>query len=128
MLRISSSAFLPPSRLTAAIRTSPESSMSIWAPVSSVMRLMILPPGPMTSRILSGGMFMMKMRGAYGDISVRGADRAVAMMSRIVSRPRRARSRASRITWLEIPPILVSIWKAVIPSRVPVTLKSMSPR
>ena len=36
------------------MRISPVSSMSIWAPVSSVMRLMTLPPGPMTSRILSG--------------------------------------------------------------------------
>ena len=27
-----------------------------------------------------------------------------------------------------MPPILVSIWKAVMPSAVPVTLKSMSPR
>ena len=51
--------------------------MSIWAPVSSVIFLIILPPGPMTSRILSGGILMMVMRGANGDISARGLASAV---------------------------------------------------
>ncbi len=42
-------------------------------------------------------------------------------------RPTRACSNArDRISWL-MPPILMSIWRAVMPARVPATLKSMSP-
>src|SRR5438445_538320 len=87
MLRMISSARLLPSMFTAAMRTSPESSMSIWQPVSSVIFLITLPPGPMTSRILSGWMCRIVMRGANGDISERGAARQSRILPGPHSRP-----------------------------------------
>ncbi len=50
------------------------------------------------------------------------------MMDRMCSRPSRARFSAARSTSDVTPWILMSIWKPVIPSRVPATLKSMWPR
>ena len=102
--------------------------MSIWQPVSSVIFLITLPPGPMTSRILSGWMCRIVIRGANGDISARGAGSTSRIRPRMNSRPTRACSSAFFMISNEIPPIFVSIWNAVMPSVVPVTLKSMSPR
>ncbi|COX52669.1 Uncharacterised protein [Mycobacterium tuberculosis] len=48
----------------APTNTVPSSSMEICAPVSSVMALMTLPLGPMTSPILSTGTLMVVTRGA----------------------------------------------------------------
>ena len=59
--------------------------MEIWAPVSSVIELIILPLGPMTSPILSIGTLIVVTRGAYGLISS-GSSIASAITSRIVSR------------------------------------------
>ena len=71
----------------------------------------------------------MMMRGAYGDISARGARQRLLHDVEDDAAARCARARARpRSTSNEMPPILVSIWNAVTPSRVPVTLKSMSPR
>ena len=42
----------------------PSSSMSIVVPVSRVSAWMTLPPLPITSRILSGLIFILMMRGA----------------------------------------------------------------
>ena len=44
--------------------TRPSSSTSIFTPVRSMMLRIILPPGPMTSRILSTGIRIVTMRGA----------------------------------------------------------------
>ncbi len=44
--------------------TMPLSSTSIFTPVRSMMLRIILPPGPMTSRILSTGILIVMMRGA----------------------------------------------------------------
>ena len=53
---------------------------------------------------------------------------ASAILSRMKSRAFFACSSAERmISWVT-PVILMSIWSAVTPSRVPATLKSMSPR
>ena len=52
--------------------TVPSSAMSICAPESAVMARMFLPPGPMSAPILSGGIMIVSMRGAYGESSVRG--------------------------------------------------------
>ena len=49
------------------------------------------------------------------------------MTSRMCSRPSRACASAFSMTGRVTPPILMSIWSAVIPTRVPATLKSMSP-
>jgi len=45
--------------------TVPSSSMLISQPDSSTMRLMFLPPGPMSAPIFSGLIFTVTMRGAY---------------------------------------------------------------
>ena len=49
------------------------------------------------------------------------------MMSRICKRALRACSSAWRISGTLMPPTLMSICSAVMPVRVPATLKSMSP-
>ena len=49
---------------TEAMETRPSSSTSILQPVRSTMERIILPPGPMRSRILSTGILMVRMRGA----------------------------------------------------------------
>ena len=56
-----------------AILTVPSSSMLILAPVFSTISRITLPPEPITSRILSVGIFMVSMRGAYSPSSARGA-------------------------------------------------------
>src|SRR6184192_4313473 len=120
-------AFWPPSWSTAAMKTRPSSSTSICAPVSSVILRIIEPPLPMMSRILSGLIRMVVIRGANELISVRGRGSTASILSSTKSRASRACSSAwARISWVR-PLILMSICRAVIPSRVPATLKSMSP-
>jgi hypothetical protein len=51
-------------RLTEAMTMVPSSWMSIWVPVSLVIALDGPPPLPITSRILSGWIFMVSRRGA----------------------------------------------------------------
>ncbi len=87
-----------------------------------------LPPGPMISRILSVGTFMVMILGACLDNSARGSSRALLISPRIWSRPSFACCMALPIKALSSPPILISICRAVIPSFVPATLKSISPR
>ena len=43
--------------------------MSIFTPVSAIILLIVLPPLPMTSRILSGLILKVMIRGAYGESS-----------------------------------------------------------
>ena len=97
------------------------------APVSSWIWLIILPFGPMTSPILSTGTFTAMTRGAFGDISS-GTSMASAMTSRIARRASRAWFSAPARTDAGMPSSLVSSWIAVTNSRVPATLKSMSPK
>ncbi len=87
----------------------------------------VLPPGPMTSRIFSVGMRIVTMRGAKLEICSRGAASAAAILSRISKRPWRACSSALRMMSIVMPLTLMSICSAVMPARVPATLKSMSP-
>ena len=133
---ISASAVNPRMRLTAAsaaapsavaIETVPSSSTSIFAPVSSTSARMTLPPGPMTSRILSGLILILIMRGACGEIASRAAGSVCPITSRMNKRPFFACSSASAMICAFTPAILMSICRAVMPSRVPATLKSMSP-
>ena len=80
----------------------PSSSISIWQPVASTMALMTLPCGPMTAPIFSGLILMLVMRGAYFDISGRGALIACAIASRIFNRASRACSKAYFVNaWLK---------------------------
>ena len=63
-----------------------------------MMLRIILPPGPMTSRILSTGIRMVTMRGANDEMLSRDCgDRLAASCSRMCSRPRRACSSALRM-------------------------------
>ena len=64
MAAIISRARSPPSALTLAMVTSPESSMLISAPVSSWIDRIVFPFGPMTSPILSGLICIVMIRGA----------------------------------------------------------------
>ena len=64
MPRTQSIAAFAASPSTAAILTVPSSSISIFAPVVSVISRMTLPPDPITSRIFSFGMLKVVIRGA----------------------------------------------------------------
>ena len=101
--------------------------MSILQPVRSTIERIILPPGPMMSRILSTGTRIVRMRGANGLISVRGCASASSIRSRMWMRPARACSSAPAMIAGASPSTLMSICSAVMPVRVPATLKSMSP-
>src|ERR1700754_2103432 len=96
------------------------------APVCSVIELIILPFGPMTSPILSTGTLIAVTRGAYGLISS-GRSMASPMTSRIVNRASLACASAAASTSDGMPSSLVSSCSAVTKSFVPATLKSMSP-
>ena len=68
------------------------------------------------------------MRGAKGQISVRGCgERLQHPVEDVDAGPRRACSSAPAMSAGASPSILMSIWSAVMPLRVPATLKSMSP-
>ena len=112
---------------TAAISTVPSSStlISVW--VSSWILRIIEPPLPMISRIFSGLILIVMMRGAKSLISPRASGMTSVILSRISSRAARACLRPSRMIASLMPWTLMSICRAVMPSRVPVTLKSMSP-
>ena len=88
---------------------------------------MTLPLGPMTSPILSTGILMVMIRGAWSDISS-GASMASAITSRIARRASLAWVSARPRTSAGMPSSLVSSCSAVTNSRVPATLKSMSPK
>jgi hypothetical protein len=91
----------------------PSSSIEISAPVSSWIWLIILPLGPMTSPILSTGIFTVMTRGAYGDISS-GRSIASVMTSRMCSRASLACRNAAPSTEAGMPSSLVSSCSAVM--------------
>ena len=57
--------------------------MSIWAPVVSVIRRIVLPPGPMSRPIFSGSIWIVWMRGAYLLRLARGAGMTASILRRI---------------------------------------------
>ena len=83
--------------------------MSILAPVSSMMPRITLPPVPITSRILSGSIFIVTMRGAHLDISSRGASIASIILPMMCIRPLCACAKASSKISRDKPEILISI-------------------
>ena len=98
------------------------------APVSSCMPWIIFPPGPITAPMNSLGIVICSMRGTWGFRSARGLSSVFIISPRICSLPAFACMRAfSRISY-ERPSHLMSICVAVRPFRVPVVLKSISPR
>ena len=109
------------------MNTVPSSWMSMSAPVAAMISLIRLPLGPITSPILSTGIWMLMMRGALALTSSRGIAIAPSMTSRIVKRASRACWSAPASTSPGSPVTFMSSWIAVTNSRVPATLKSMSP-
>ena len=107
--------------------TTPSSSTLISHSVSSIIFLMFLPPGPIRAPILLGLICKLTMRGAYLDISF-GSGNASFISPNICILPVCACARASVINSKETPSIFKSSWMAVIPSLVPATLKSISPK
>ena len=108
-------------------KTVPSCSTSTCAPVASIMELIIFPPGPMTSRILSGFIFRLKILGASPESSARGLEIAFSITSIIFPLAAFASARTSFKISSVTPRIFTSIWTAVMPSEVPAVLKSMSP-
>ena len=109
------------------MNTVPSSWMSMSAPVTAMISLIRLPLGPMTSPILSTGIWIMTTRGAFDDSASRGPGSVLAIVSRMNSRASLACFRApARTSWGK-PVTFMSSWMAVTKSVVPATLKSMSP-
>src|SRR5438046_2832855 len=96
MARILSSAFCSAAPSEDATSTVPSSSTSILTPVSSVMPRITLPPGPIRSRMRSGLMWMVTMRGACIESSPRGRASGWFMTPRLWGRARRARALGER--------------------------------
>ena len=102
--------------------------MSIWAPVFSQIPRMVSPPFPISAPILSAGILMTSMRGAYLLSSLRGAGITLSMKSMIFRRASCAALTAPSTRSHVRPRSFRSTWKPVMPLRVPPTLKSMSPQ
>ena len=75
------------SALAEATFTVPSSSMSILAPVFSTISRITLPPEPITSRILSTGIFSTSMRGACSPSSARAWPSAFAHLAEDMQAP-----------------------------------------
>src|ERR1019366_2559416 len=125
--RIASMHFAAVPRSLEATVTVPSSCTSILQAYSFWSARIVLPPEPMTSRIFSSGTVIVSRRGANAESSGRAAFSVCSILSRMKSRPWRACSSACWKICGVMPPILMSIWRAVMPVRVPATLKSMSP-
>ena len=74
-------AFFPLSVSVEYMQTFPSSDMSIFTPVASIILLIIFPPGPITSFILSVLIVAVKILGAYLDISSLGFSITGAIIS-----------------------------------------------
>ena len=120
-------AFCAISSLEEETKIVPSSSTSMPHLVSSIMERTTRPPGPMTVPIFSTGICTRYILGAYLESSARGSGMVSSIFSRMVRRASFAWWSAFSITSTVIPFTLMSIWRAVIPSSVPATLKSMSP-
>ena len=107
---------------------SPISSIAITVSKSFCICWMIFPPGPITAPMNSLGISSTSIFGACGLTSVLGASMVFNISPRIWRRPSLACFKAVSMMSIESPWILISIWQAVIPSAVPVTLKSISPK
>ena len=103
--------------------------MSIWASNSSDSARIVSPPLPITAPIFSVSIWIALIRGAYCESSSRGsAMRLVHLAEDRAGGASLACESASRRMSNVTPVILMSICRAVMPSEVPATLKSMSPR
>ena len=82
----------------------------------------------MTFPIFSGSILTIVMRGAIGEISARGLSRTFSISVMRCNRPSFACSKIVTISSSNNPRAFKSNWIPVIPSRVPETLKSISPK
>ena len=89
---------------------------------------MTLPCGPIISLILSGSILNVAIFGAHLETSFLGSGIQSVTTFIIFSLAEWAWTKALRKISSVIPLILISICKAVIPSLVPATLKSISPK
>ena len=80
-----------------------------------------IPPLPMTSPVLSAGIIMLNLKG--GQLGARLGGRPV-VSSRMYRQPLRHFSQRFSTMLVVRPSTLISIWMAVMPRRVPPTLKS----
>ena len=123
-MRAASSAPLPS---VEPMNTVPSSSMLMSAPVIAMISLIFLPLGPITSPILSTGIWIVMIRGAKELTSPRGSGIVASITSRICIRASLACCSALASTSAGMPCTFMSSWIAVTNSSVPATLKSMSP-
>ena len=93
----------------------------------SMMLRIILPPGPIRSRILSLESSSCRCAARIAEIFSRGAGNDLVHLVEDVHPPAFAWASASRMICEVMPMTLISICRAVMPSRVPATLKSISP-
>ena len=110
------------------IVTTPESWISISAPDASIIALICFPPGPITVPISSVGIVIVEMLGANGDKWSAGAEITSLIFPKMCNLPSFAWAKARRNVSFAMPFAFISIWRAVIPVSLPVTLKSISPR
>ena len=111
------------------IETAPSSVISILTLVRSISVLIVFPRCPTTSPIFCGSICIWIILGAYLPTSSLGSLIAGSITSsRIYILASLVRRIASSTIGLVSPWILISIWIAVIPSFVPATLKSISPK
>jgi len=96
--------------------------------LSHIILVIISPPLPITSLIFSGLIKKISVLGAYLLTSLRGSAICFVITSKISNLAFLACANASFKIFSVIPLILISICKAVIPSLVPATLKSISPK
>ena len=112
---------------TAVTCTVPSSSTSTSAPVLAIMPLIVFPPGPISSPILKGSIFMTFILGANLETCFLGSAKVASIASKIFSLAFLACFKAaSRIGNVNFK-VFTSNCSAVIPFLVPATLKSMSP-
>ena len=121
-------AIAAPSWSLDVIVTTPLSWISISAPEASIIALICFPPGPITVPISSVGIVIVVMLGANGDKWSAGLVITFLISPKICSLPSLAWAKALLRVSFAIPLAFISIWRAVIPSSLPVTLKSISPR
>ena len=109
--------------------TLPSSVISILTPVSSIILLITLPCFPTTSPILEGSIFILSIFGANSDNSALGLAIAGFIQVSIINCLASLHLLMAPSTIGRVKPcIFISIWMAVIPVSVPVTLKSISPK
>ena len=90
--------------------------------------VIISPPLPITSLILAGSIVNVRVLGAYLLTSLLGSLICLVIVLSISILAFLACAKASSNISLVIPFILISICNAQIPSLVPATLKSISPK